>query len=177
MDRLFSTLITLADAIDDCLSKDRLMPALTLIYSGIDVLARLEVPPTAPVRQTFESWVDRYLLKQRNFAFSATDLYAARCGIVHAFSVESDLTRNSKAKRIVYTTGETSAKKLEDLLRSKGLEFFAVNLKDLNQAFRNAISDYVDEVVMDSSRATNVNEGLRYWFVHVPMLGDASEQV
>ena len=60
--------------------------AMILVYSGIDAFAWLNRPGNIEdVRRTdFEQWVDTYLLPDSGLNCSSSDLYAARCGLVHS---------------------------------------------------------------------------------------------
>jgi len=98
----FQAIRQLKDSIEDCVSKGRVLSCLTLLYSAIDIFASLERQPNKGTRGSFVRWVDTYMLPNSALQFSSIDLYAARCGIVHAFSAESDLSRSGKARKIVY---------------------------------------------------------------------------
>ena len=75
-------------AIDLCLSNHYRMPALVLIYSGIDIMALLARPEAKPnvTREDFIAWCERYLTAAGFQECSAIELYATRCGIVHTYS-------------------------------------------------------------------------------------------
>src|SRR5438477_12737481 len=74
-------LTELLDSIEDCLAKRRILPCLMLLYSGIDVIASLEAGTAS--RSAFTKWVNRYVLKSTSLSCTASDLYGARCGILH----------------------------------------------------------------------------------------------
>src|SRR5688572_14829887 len=78
--------------------------ALTLIYSAIDALAALTRPSREDrtTRKEFLSWVDDYFLPELNTDLKVLGLYGARCGVVHTYGPASDLSRDGKAKMIVY---------------------------------------------------------------------------
>lgn len=71
-------------AIDLCIENKLRMPALILVYSGIDIFAALNRPieKNEATREDFKRWCDRYLLSKNELPCSAIDLYAARCGVV-----------------------------------------------------------------------------------------------
>lgn len=73
----------LFDAIEDCLAKGRLLPCLTLLYSGIDVIASLERKPGEGACAAFVRWTEENLLKVHPLQCTGLELYAARCGVVH----------------------------------------------------------------------------------------------
>jgi hypothetical protein len=77
-------------SIDECLTDNRLLPCLVLLYTGIDVIASLETEGKAQ-RDGFIRWVKKYLLKSKILECNGIDLYAARCEVVHTFTAESNL--------------------------------------------------------------------------------------
>ena len=80
-------------AIDLCLENSLLMPALVLIYNGIDTFAALnrEAKKDKVTRDDFINWCDRYIFPGNNLECSGQDLYAARCGILHTYIAVPDL--------------------------------------------------------------------------------------
>lgn len=62
MEKLHANLSTLFQAIETCLERRLALPALMLIYSGIDVVAAIERRPDEGTRSSFTRWVDRYML-------------------------------------------------------------------------------------------------------------------
>ena len=85
------------------------MHALSLVFSSIDKMAWLSSANIDHGRKEFIAWVNNYFLCGNNSLLDAVDLYAARCGFLHAGSAESKLYRDSKAKQIFYTTGPLRA--------------------------------------------------------------------
>jgi hypothetical protein len=75
------------NAINLCLSNNLRMPALVLIYSGIDMLAALGRPQSNPnvTRKDFINWCEHYLVPAGFNQCTPIDLYAARCGVVHTY--------------------------------------------------------------------------------------------
>jgi len=89
-----------------CVQARATTPALVLIYSAIDVVGWLYAAnPSASTGPRFTSWVAKYLLPAVNLDCSSRELYGARCGIVHNFSTESDLSRKGEVRQIVYLVG------------------------------------------------------------------------
>ncbi len=93
---------TLFGAINSCEANKFVLPALMLIYSGIDILASLERRKGEGTKASFTRWVDEYLLKAVSLPCTSLELYAARCGILHTLTPESDLSRKGKAREVGY---------------------------------------------------------------------------
>jgi hypothetical protein len=90
--------------IDACIAALCVVSAVTLIYSAVDALAGLGAPITQARSggPAFKAWVLKYLLPHLESALSPADLWAARCGILHAYSRHSDLSRQGDARSLVY---------------------------------------------------------------------------
>src|SRR5437764_14091045 len=82
-----------------CLAQHLPLPALMLLYAGIDTAGWLAADdPKAPVGQRFTEWVDRYLLPRTTLKVTALELYAARCAVLHTMTARSDLSDAGKAR-------------------------------------------------------------------------------
>lgn len=79
--------------------------ALSLMYSSIDKMAWISSANIDHGRKEFMAWVDDYFLPGFAIPLAAIDLYAARCGFLHAGTAESKLYRDSRAKQIINPTG------------------------------------------------------------------------
>jgi hypothetical protein len=168
LESFYKNMCALLDSIEDTLAKQRILPCLTLVYSGIDVVASLEARDQEGVRSSFTRWVDDYLLKAGSFEFNALDLYAARCAVVHTFTPESDLSRSGKARTISYAWGTADVNRLGKasaiLNRS---DMVHVHVNDLVKAFRSAIANYMDAVEADPSRQKAIEQAAGLWYVEM----------
>src|SRR5687767_5983274 len=104
----------LLKAIDLCFGAGLIVPALLLIYSGIDAMGWLwKSDEYDSPGESFQAWVKTYALKTSSLEGEsadqlALDLWAARCALLHAQTAESKLTRQSKAREIHYRGADGS---------------------------------------------------------------------
>jgi hypothetical protein len=89
--KLGSNIGSLLSVVTWCFQNQRILPGLALAYATIDILASLD---RADAQQDttgadFVAWVDAYLLPGSPLLASATDLYAARCGLLHTYAPQS----------------------------------------------------------------------------------------
>jgi len=107
---MLETLIKNLDGLDEavvrCLGARLILPALSLLFVGIDIVASLERQPGEGMKASFTRWVEQYLLPARPLGCTSIELYAARCGILHTFTAESDLSRTGKARKLYYAWGK-----------------------------------------------------------------------
>lgn len=168
MDGFYQNTKALIDSIEECLEKRRLLPCLTLLYVGIDIVAALERKHRESTKAAFVRWVNRYLLKARSLPCTALELYAARCGIVHTFTPDSDLSRKGQARKILYGWGTA---KVEDLQEASNIlvrtDCVAVHVRDLIDAFRCGLAEYLKELAPDPERQQAVRRRAGLWFVHL----------
>jgi len=162
-------------AIGDCLKAERQIPALVLMYSFIDSLSWVASgQSTADVRGRFEGWISRWLLPNlpsSNHQVTATDLYAARCAILHSGTGVSDLSKSKRAKRILYAWGDASTEALEHTIAAQGMahEHAALHCKALFAAIRKGLEDFVASADQDPQLAKRLQTASIVQYTYVPM--------
>jgi hypothetical protein len=168
MEKFYTHLMDLLEAIDDCASKRRILPCLTLLYSGMDVMASLNPSHKGEMNQArFVRWVDRYLLPDSSIKCGALDIYAARCGVVHTFTPNSKLYRDGKARMIGYAYGTEKAEKLDKASVALGFQDRSVHIGELIKAFRQAVAKHLKDIESDGSLKKRFESATGMWFSHV----------
>jgi hypothetical protein len=147
-------------AIDLCLSNRLQMPALVLIYSGIDFMANLSRPveQAEQTKADFVKWAEHFMSCESRLGVSGLDLYGARCGVVHAYTMNSRLSTEGKAKRIMYAWGNKSACAATQLLKSLGYTEVVVRIEDLATAFSDGIDAFSAMALKDPHWAPVVQQ-------------------
>ncbi len=104
---LFATALEITSAMQDSLERRRIMPALILMYSGIDILGALLRPhhECEDAQKHFVQWASCYMLKRRRLLITADDLWGARCGLLHTNRATSRHSKKGKAKELCYVLG------------------------------------------------------------------------
>jgi hypothetical protein len=145
-----------------------MVPALLLIYAAMDILASIERQPSDKVGPSFTSWVKRYALKARPLLCTPTELYSARCGILHTLTPESDLVRAGKARRIVYAWGSAAPPDLQEAARRQTRsDIVVLHIEDLRWAFLEGTKLWFQEIHSDTARLNIVEAATGLWFVNV----------
>ena len=90
------------------LENDAYTGVVMLTHCAIDTMAFLSMPSgkTRSTRSDFIKWVDKYMKVGSEQPYEGIDIYGARCGIVHSYSAESDLSKNDKCKVVGYVVGK-----------------------------------------------------------------------
>jgi len=101
------------------LQKEKLqVQALILLYSLIDAISFLAMDSNKKTntRTDFMNWVDNYIIPILGYDITSLDLYAARCGILHASIAESKLILEGNAAPIFYSWGNKSPLELQGII-------------------------------------------------------------
>lgn len=156
-EHLRQNLVQLVEAVDLCFERKFIMPTLALVYSGIDILGWLDGSDSESVRDRFTRWVDKYLLPAKPLGCTALDLYAARCGIVHTFTTDSDLALKGRADRVTYASGTSRADTWQRAMTMMGMRgWVVIKAEDLIGVFKLGLAKFLDEIAQDQVRAQNV---------------------
>lgn len=105
---LFNAVIAdcIGNDIHVCLKNNAPTGAVLLTYCAIDAMAFLSMPAGKQKveRSDFKNWVEKYMktASKQPYQYDKEDLYGARCGTIHTYGAESDLSRENKCKKIVY---------------------------------------------------------------------------
>lgn len=76
--------------------------ALAAMFSTIDKMAWLTTLGPESEGKDFKVWVDAYFISGRSLPYTANDLWAARCGLLHTGAAESRDYRKNNANLIYY---------------------------------------------------------------------------
>ncbi len=164
----YQNITSLLTAIDDCLKAKQILPALILIYVGIDVVASLDRHPAEWTKAAFIRWSNQYLLQVKGLPCTALELYAGRCAVVHSLAAESDLSRGGEARPLIYAWGNASA---EDLQKASNAcnesPHAAIHVSDLLEGFRTGLVSYLDELEQDPDREARARENAGIWMTSI----------
>lgn len=135
------------------LEKGYLGQALIVMYSTMDALGLL----LAPIEQetatgaTFKAWARKCFLPHANpeLDINDSDLWGARCGVLHTFTSEFDSSRNKTARQIQYFLGD-SRSPIGKALSAAAKEIdggihIMVSIEDIAACFYRSLSSSVEE--------------------------------
>jgi len=141
--------------IEHAIEKQMHMPAVILLYSAIDAAAWLSCKQDKHTNKEFIEWVDKWMLPLNKLKCTATDLYAARCSILHTFTSKTDLTRKGKARQMCYVYGASTVQEMEDVLKHGGnkvTDFVVVHFKDLYQSYQIGYRNFENDAHSDPAK-------------------------
>lgn len=160
----------IVESIALCIKKKYFIPGLSLIYSGIDIMAWFNLPTTQQdvTGNDFKEWAEKYLLPNSNLECNASDLWAARCGIVHTSSFKSKLSREGRAREIYYAWGNKSVEDLKKIILFHKKDAIAVHIDDLFNAFKKGIDEFQTDIRISFNKSKSVyNRARKYIFTNI----------
>jgi tetratricopeptide (TPR) repeat protein len=163
----------------------RVLPALALLYVGIDAFGALGRPvgKDRRVKEDFVQWADAFMVQPKGLPASGLELYGARCGVLHTLGAESQLSQMGKVRTIHYAWGtgdpgpanqiiETLVKEYPDKLKSEpgtpNLNTIVVKIEEIFTAFVEGVGLFENEVRADQQRLEVVRERARKMFSQFP---------
>jgi len=143
---------------------------LILIYSGIDAMSYLSMPPQQDEVQSkdFIQWADKYMspyLSNRITRVTGDELYSARCAMVHTYSVESRKTKNGRARILGYIVGGNQSIIWNPKVNSNVV---LIRLETLRDAFFTAIDKFLIQAYADKQKQPILEARLRKLLTTIP---------
>jgi hypothetical protein len=126
--------------------------AVILIYAGIDAMSFLSLPEGQQdvTRAAFIRWAEQYLHFPCQEQLTGLDLYGARCGMLHNYSVMSRLSREGKCREIGYVD-QSDPEVIYNPQAAPDQVF--VSIAGLAEAFFKGVDRFIIDVFGDPIRA------------------------
>jgi hypothetical protein len=126
--------------------------AVILIYSGIDTMAYLNMPERQQdvERKDFIEWADRYIKFPCKEQVTGLELYGARCGMVHSYSIISRLSREGICRQIGYMDQSIPEVAYNP---SVSKDLVLVSISALAEAFFNGVDRFLVDSFADKNKA------------------------
>jgi hypothetical protein len=163
------------EAVTTLIRANHWMPALVVLYSGIDTLAWASLSTGDVTRSDFCRWVDKYMNPQQSLGCTALDLYAARCAIVHSSAAESRLSREGNAVQLWYVTDPARIPEVEAFATRKGHAVRVVAPSQIVGAFADAALQFSDDLEANPPELQRVLGRIALWLRFRPMDVTTSE--
>ncbi|HLD19029.1 MAG TPA: hypothetical protein VJB90_03400 [Candidatus Nanoarchaeia archaeon] len=143
-----------------CITNNAPTGAILLTYCAMDAMAFLAMPAGQQKsgRSDFKKWVEKYMKTATGqpYQYDKEDLYGARCGIVHTYGAESDLSKENKCKKIVYKPN--CLKHFYEPAKHPELVVLGLNL--FVQDFFDAVDNFLADIEEDQNLKKRVEERL-----------------
>ena len=137
--------------------------AVILILSGIDSMAFLNMPAsqTDVTRTDFIDWVDRYMKFPCKEKLTGSDLYGARCAMLHTYGVVSKMSRDGKCRMVGYMSEAVPEIRFNPTV-DKNLVI--VSVPAFAESFYKGIDEFLVNLFTNKEKAKVAEDRLK-WFV------------
>jgi hypothetical protein len=146
-------------SVDEAFKKtDRPLPAFILLYSAIDILSSLTRPSTTENTSglIFKTWVKKYMIAGASVTWTEADVWGARCGILHTFTVQSDLSRGGSIRELHYISDRAFAAFVQVSSDLSAATKVVVCLPDFISAFIEGVTRFAKDVQTDAALQATV---------------------
>jgi hypothetical protein len=151
-----------------CLDNKCFGSAVVLTYSGIDSMAFLAMPEKQVnvTRTDFIAWCENYIRFPCKAQLTGADLYGARCGMLHTFGVESNVTRAKQGRMIAYMDHGVPEVRYNPAVAD---DMVMVSILALAESFYRGVDRFLVDLFADQSRELVVKSRLDKLVVCFPV--------
>ena len=162
----YQNYLQIVEAGSFCQERNLYLPQLILAFTLIDTMAWAASPKSKKaVRANFEKWVTKWVIPHLEESCTATELYAARCGVLHTLSSEADLTKSGEARQVVYTWGTAQVSDLAAVTENlRPGEFVALHVESLFAAICRGMNQFIEHGVGDDAISMRLEDASRLQF-------------
>jgi hypothetical protein len=87
------------------------------------------------------------MYKNRKLEASSTDLYAARCSMLHTLTPDSSLSKKGKANIVAYAWGKAKLEDLKDAAKKAGINNQSfVHVDELFEIYKEGIDNFIADL-------------------------------
>lgn len=132
--------------------------AVILTYSGIDTMAYLSMPSNQEdvTKGDFIAWAEKYINFPGKEQLTGLEIYGARCGMLHTYSVFSKLSREGKCRVMGYMDKKPGPPVMYKPKISKDLVM--ISIKALTDAFFNGVDKFLVDLFADKQKGKVAEE-------------------
>ena len=123
-------------------------------------------------RTDFVRWVERYIRFPCAEQLTGLELYGARCGMLHSYSVASNLSRQGKCRQIGYMGKSVPEVRSNPAVST---DLVLVSVPGLAQAFFDGVDTFLIALFSDTKKALIAGERLRKLVHHLPINRQGSD--
>jgi hypothetical protein len=126
---------------------------VVLVYSGMDTMAWLGMPAEQEqvTRRDFIDWTTRYVRFRCQEQLTGEDLYGARCGMVHQYGAESDISRRGRCRLVGYLNECVPEVQFQPSINPN---FVLVSVPALADSFFKGVDRFLVDLFADKSKAS-----------------------
>ncbi len=141
--------------------------AVILILSGIDSMAFLNMPASQKdvTKTDFIDWVDRYIKFPCTEQITGSDLYGARCAMLHTYGVVSKMSRDGRCRMVGYMSEAVPEIRFNPAVNDK---LVMVSIPALAESFYKGIDQFLVNLFTNKEKAKVAEERLKWFIQELP---------
>lgn len=153
--------------IEVAIKNNCLASAVILILSGIDSMAFLDMPvsQTDVTKNDFIKWADRYIKFPCTEKLTGTDLYGARCAMLHSYGVVSRMSRNGVCRMVGYMSESVPEIRYNSEINE---DLVLVSVPALASAFYEGIDEFLVNLFANDKKAQIAEKRLNWFVQEIP---------
>jgi len=153
-----------------CLDQDLHMPGLILVFTLIDSFAWAASDKADRAnRQHFENWLGAWVYPYNQMQCTSTELYAARCAVLHTLTSEATLNVKKGVRQVVYTWGPAKLSILQGTVEAINRpEFVGVHINDLLDAVEAGIVRTIKAADADQNLSDRLTHAASLHYTEMP---------
>ena len=153
-----------------CLDQDLHMPGLILVFTLIDSFAWAASDKAEKKnRVQFEDWLETWVYPHSQLPCTSTELYAARCGILHTLTSKADLNVTKGVRQVVYAWGPAKLSTLQSSVEAINRpELVGLHINELLEAVKEGIARTVEAADADANLAKRLAQAASLHFSEMP---------
>ena len=114
----------------------------------------------------FISWADRYIKFPCKEQLTGTDLYGARCGMLHQYGVRSDLSRSGNCRMVGYMDKSIPEVRYD---KNASKDLVLVSVPALMTAFFEGVDRFLPNLFSDAKKAPVAEQRLQTLIHKLPL--------
>jgi hypothetical protein len=166
----YKNYIQILKAAELCLDQDLHMPSLILVFTLIDSFAWAASDKAEKQnRNKFESWLKSWVYPYSQLPCTPTELYAARCGVLHTLTSKADLNARKGIRQVAYAWGPAKLSTLQSSVEVINRpEIVGVHINELLNAVKEGIARTIEASETDPKLAGRLAQAASLHFSEMP---------
>jgi hypothetical protein len=145
--------------------------AVILILSGIDSMAFLNMPANQidVTRTDFIEWAEKYIKFPCREQLTGSDLYGARCAMLHSYGVVSKMSREGRCRLIGYMSESVPEIRYNPAVN---MDLVLVSVPAFAEAFYKGIDQFLVDLFSKREKAIVAEDRLKWLIQEIPVKKD-----
>jgi hypothetical protein len=162
MDRYVKRVTEIVHTVETLAAAGPTTPALLFLHAAMDAISSWSRPvdQADTSREIFKNWIDKYMLFDSGLPCTSDDIYGARCGLLHNLTLCSRLSRQGKARELLFSSHVEFLPLLKGYIKEYQLDVCIVVFPVYVRAFYKALIRFAEALQVNP----DLQDRVLYWF-------------